>query len=329
VSAPSAVPTAAFAEVGVTTAGLWHSSFRAMASPIRVQLGGATTGPGLLQARVRALFVEVERQCTRFDAASDLTRANTAGDHWQEVGTHCYAALRAAADAHVATGGRFDPRVLSTLVDLGYGSSLAFADGDVRLAVEPCAPRVAPAAWRPGFDSASRVRIGPDPVDLGGIGKGLTLRWTAELLREAGCATFLVDAGGDCVFAGAGPDGSGWRIGVEDPAGGRDPVAVLQIDDGACATSSTRLRSWHAGGRPVHHLIDPSTGAPGGAGLAAVTVVDPDPATAEVWSKVLFLHGPDIADAAKRHQIAALWVRLDGTVGTSADIQSLLCWQRS
>jgi hypothetical protein len=70
VSAPSAVPTAAFAEVGVTTAGLWHSSFRAMASPIRVQLGGATTGPGLLQARVRALFVEVERQCTRFDAAS-------------------------------------------------------------------------------------------------------------------------------------------------------------------------------------------------------------------------------------------------------------------
>jgi thiamine biosynthesis lipoprotein len=138
-----------------------------------------------------------------------------------------------------------------------------------------------------------------------------------------------VDAGGDCVYAGAGNDGAGWRIGVEDPAGGRDPVAVLQVEEGACATSSIRLRTWRAGDRPVHHLIDPMTGEPGGSGLAAVTVVGPDPATAEVWSKVLFLHGyREIADAAEQHRIAALWVGLDGAVGTSTAVRPLLCWQR-
>ena len=328
-SAPSAVPRAAFAEVGLTSAGLWHSSFQAMASPIRVQLGMGTARPEPLLAAIRALWADVERQCTRFDPDSDLMRANAAADRWHQVGPRCYAALRAAADAHSATVGRFDPRVLSTLVDLGYAASLPFADGGVQVAARPRLPRVACTAWRPDFDAASRVRIGPDPVDLGGIGKGLTLRWSAELLLAAGCATFLVDAGGDCVYAGAGNDGAGWRIGVEDPAGGRDPVAVLEVDEGACATSSIRLRTWRAGDRPVHHLIDPLTGEPGGSGLAAVTVVGPDPATAEVWSKVLFLHGSqEIADAAERHRIAALWVGLDGAVGTSTTVRPLLCWQR-
>jgi len=36
-SGPSAVSQTAFAEVGLSTDGLWLSTFRAMASPIRLQ----------------------------------------------------------------------------------------------------------------------------------------------------------------------------------------------------------------------------------------------------------------------------------------------------
>jgi thiamine biosynthesis lipoprotein len=329
-TSPTAVPAAAFTDVGVTIDGLWHSSFRSMASPVRVQLGPDTDAPKRLHERIRALFGEVERECTRFDPDSDLMRANVAADGWWPVGKRCYDALRAAAEAHVLTGGGFDPRVLRTLVDLGYAKSLTFASGPVDVGDCEDTARAARRPWTPDFDEVGqRVRIGADPVDLGGIGKGLALRWTADLLRDAGCTSYLVDAGGDCVFAGAGPDGGGWRIGVEDPAGGDTPVAVLSADEGACATSSIRLRTWRAGGRTVHHLIDPRTGHPGGVGLRSVTVLGSDPAIAEVWSKVLFLHGRHVEAAADERELAALWVHEAGVGGHSAAMAPAVIWRRS
>jgi thiamine biosynthesis lipoprotein len=181
--------------------------------------------------------------------------------------------------------------------------------------------------WRPRFDERrSAVRVGAAPIDLGGIGKGLALRWAAEAVAPE-CPAFLIEAGGDCCLAGDGPSGDGWQVGVEDPAGSADPIAVLTVRDAACATSSIRLRNWVAGGRRVHHIIDPGTGAPGGAGLRSVTVVGPDPALAEVWSKVLFLAGrARVADVAASRLVAALWVTDDGTVTASRQMAPHVIW---
>ncbi|HET6878513.1 MAG TPA: FAD:protein FMN transferase [Jatrophihabitans sp.] len=326
-TAPTSIPSDPTAAYGLTADELWHSSFRSMGSPIRVQLGIGTARPQRCHAQVRALFNEADRQCTRFDPYSDLMRANAAGDDWHEVGVHCFVALAAAYDAHLLTDGMFEPRVLTTLTEMGYGKSWpAVGAPDVATAATTAPPAV---PWEPGFDEERRVvRVGPHPIDLGGIGKGLTLRWAAELLRDSGAEVFLVDAGGDCVMSGGGPDGGGWRVGVEDPAGGSAPVAVLVIDSGGCATSSTRLRRWRAGGEDVHHLIDPRTGRSGGGELRSVTVVHPDPAEGEVWSKTLFLHGAAIADEAERRQLAALWVDSGGAVRFSAAMRDHLLWWR-
>jgi len=189
-------------------------------------------------------------------------------------------------------------------------------------------PAAASSRWRPGLDPNLRaVRIGTDPIDLGGIGKGLAVRWAAERIA-ADCPSFLIEAGGDCYLAGGGPVGAGWHVGVEDPLGGNSPVAVLSVSDGACATSSTRIRNWTVGGRPAHHLIDPRTGAPSLAGLRSVTVVDPDPAAAEIWSKVLFLQGrAGIGAAAAAHELAAVWVDDQGELGASAAAEPCLIWR--
>jgi thiamine biosynthesis lipoprotein len=329
-SSPAEVPTAVFGTAGLSTDGLWHSAFRSMASPVRVQLGPETTEPAHLHGRIRALFAAVDRQCTRFDPASDLMRANAAAGQWSQVGRSCFEALRAAHTAHLATDGRFDPRVLRTLVGLGYDTTLPFEGGGVDVGARPRVASGTREPWRPDFDEPTgHVRVGVEPVDLGGIGKGLALRWAADLLRAADCDTYLIDAGGDCVYGGGGPDGRGWRIGVEDPSGGNDPVAVLEVDEGACATSSTRLLRWRADGQDVHHLIDPRTGRPGGAGLRAVTVRGSDPAAAEVWSKTLFLHGAEgIAAAADAAGLAALWVDDDGRVAMTTAMTSSVIWER-
>lgn len=307
----------------------WVGSFRCMASDVNVRIGVGAVDPDAAFADIQLVFRGVETQCTRFDPDSDLMRANAAGDEWYQVGEYSYRAIAAAARAHLMTDGLFEPRVLRTLCDLGYDRSLPFASEAVSV---PSRDEPVPYAdvWRPGLDAAQgRVRIGPDPIDLGGIGKGLAVRWAAARIADT-CPSFIIDAGGDCYLAGAGPDGEAWNVGVEDPRGGERPVAVLAVTDLACATSSIRLRSWMAGGKRVHHIVDPRTGEPGGAGLLSVTVIGPDPAEAEVWSKTLFLHGLGaIRDAAEERNIKALWVAEDGALGMSTSAGPHVIWEAS
>ena len=199
-----------------------------------------------------------------------------------------------AEQAHRETGGLFDPRVLTVLRSTGYDRSLPFAERSLMLdALELPAPRrrwSRTKAWKPEFDEErSSVRIGSEPVDLGGIGKGLAVTWAAEILAGCGDAV-LVEAGGDLMALGPGPDGDGWMVDVENPFGGQ-AAAVLRVTDRGIATSSTRIRSWTVGERQVHHLIDPRTRQPAESDLASVTVVGADPGTAEVWSKSLFVLG--------------------------------------
>ena len=103
---------------------------------------------------------------------------------------------------------------------------------------------------------------------------------------------------------------------------------MLHVTDGAVATSSTLVHRWTAAdGRAVHHLIDPRTGEPGGAGLLAVTVAGPDPAWAEVWSKSLFLCGRDgIAALARTRGLAAWWVDADGRLEMTAAARARTIW---
>jgi len=308
------------------------ASFPAMASTVTVRLARDATAPDEAIDRVREVFRAVESQCTRFDPQSPLMQANTAGEAWQIVPGYCFAALTEAASAHRLTGGMFDPRVLQALLRMGYDRSLPFAAGSVAItsASPTAATRRVSAGWLPRFDpDLHAVRVGPVPVDLGGIAKGLAVRWAAEQI--AGSArSFLIEAGGDCYLSGDGPEGDGWQVAVEDPRGGAGPIAVLTLRDTACATSSIRLRHWTVAGRAVHHLIDPRTGESGGAGLLAVTVVGVDPAMAEVWSKVLFLSGrSSIAAEAASHGVAALWVADDGTVGMSECIAADVIWLAS
>lgn len=302
---------------------------RAMASDITVHATSRDDGHRLEAVVGEALtvFSTVAASCTRFDPTSPLMRANAAPGEWHVLPASCVAAISEAYAAYRRTDGRFDPRVLRDLVGLGYTEALSFAEGAPEAPVGRPRRRLVPPPWEPLFRGEDEVHLGGQPVDLGGIGKGLAVRWAADALRGA-CDDHLVVAGGDCSCAGSAPDGGPWRVGVEDPAGGDAPLAVLGLSDIACATSSVRLRRWKAGGQEVHHLIDPRSGLPGGRGLAAVTVVAGDPADAEVWSKVLFLAGHrQVATVAERQELAALWVGADGTVACSEAMARYVVWQ--
>ena len=311
---------------------------RAMASNVSVQVPAPAATRRTEKAIERAFgqIAAVERACSRFDPSSALSRINRRPNAWHRVPQSLFAAARAAASAHLATNGRFDPRVLDRLIELGYDRSFSLiAEGGAaanehgraaeRPDHEPGARPTGP--WAPGFVPVLRlVKLGGCGIDLGGIGKGLALDRAARQLRRTE-SDFLVDAGGDIYAAGRPAPGSGWMVGVESPAGGAGPVAVLELSDLAVATSSIRIRQWSHEGRIVHHLIDPRTGEPGGDGLASVTVLHPEAATAEVWSKALFLSGRrGIAADAVRSGLAVLWVEQDGALRMSRPMGRHVAW---
>ncbi len=61
-----------------------------------------------------------------------------------------------------------------------------------------------------------------------------------------------------------------------------------------------------------------------------MTVVADDPASAEVVTKSLFLHGAGgIAAEARRRSVAALWVGTDGSVTTSSRMDPYVVWLAS
>jgi len=312
------------------------ASFDAMASPVTLSVVEPGPHAAVCLERAEQVVRDVEGTCSRFDPASALSLANLEPDRWHDVPATLAAAVGEAARAHRETGGLFDPRILDVLLSWGYDRSLPFAAGDVDRGPAGIPDLSGPqhgetaTPWQPEVVETAgrwRIHLGGTPIDLGGIGKGLAARWAAAELAEAGRG-FAVDLGGDCAFGGAGPDGDSWRVGVEDPTGQAELVLVVDLTDTGCATSSTKLRRWRAGGVPVHHLVDPRTRRPGGEGLLAVTVVDPDPAWSEVWSKTLFLAGAaDVRARAQELGLAAAWVRADGTVGTTTALDASVVWR--
>ncbi len=277
-------------------------------------------------ARVRAEFDAVDVALSRFRADSELTALNRLAGTGSvvEASWRLRTAVAAIHRAGRITEGRFDARVLSALERIGeHGAAL---DGDI-----PGDPGPGRRALR---DRAPRRISVPDaPLDMGGIGKGLALRWAAARAIDVlpARAGLLLEAGGDLVHAGE-PPPDGWLVGIEDPVGGAgsdaEPIAVVAVRAGAVATSSIRIRRWIGpDGRPVHHLVDPRTGEPARTGLIAVTVAALDPAWAEVWSKALFLAGrTGIGDEARRRGLAAWWVDQAGALGMTPDARLRSAW---
>lgn len=134
-------------------------------------------------------------------------------------------------------------------------------------------------------------------IDLGAIAKGYSSARLMDVFASYDVTSAIVSLGGNVQALGNKPDGTKWRVAVEDPFAeeGDSYAGILEIKDQAVITSGAYERYFEQGGKRYHHIIDPATGYPAENGLASVTVVSQDGTLADALSTALFVMGKERA----------------------------------
>jgi FAD:protein FMN transferase len=222
---------------------------------------------------------------TRFEASSELSRLNAADVAEVPIRPTLAAVLDWAREAEGMTDGLVDVAMLD--------ARLAAESGDAVTRPLPASRR-----WsvRRGPRGSIVIREPGVRFDLDGVAKG----WLADrALDLTPGRSAIVDGDGDVAIRVAGDDS--WAIGIEDPRTPDGLLATLVLGaDGArvrfgLATSGTSVHRWLHRGRPVHHLIDPSTWQPADTDVVQATVLASSARVAEAFAKVAVLAGSERA----------------------------------
>lgn len=260
-------------------------AFRAMGSRCRVVVDA---GSANLPAQVRDLVLDLERTWSRFLPDSEVSALNDRAGHITLVSNNTFRLISLAETARQATGGRFNPLMLTQLEAHGYRHSWESGPGvpDAR----PVTPGSAEPIWLDSETSAVRLPDG-SRFDPGGIGKGLAVDLAIELCRQLGATTASVELGGDLRVTGEPWYGPRWEIGVADPFDREQRVGSFTPTEGAVTTSTTLIKSWMQGQVRYHHLLDPVSGCPSSTDLVAVTTCSSAAWWSEVAAKTALLSG--------------------------------------
>jgi thiamine biosynthesis lipoprotein len=142
-------------------------------------------------------------------------------------------------------------------------------------------------------------------VDPTGLVKGWAVELASDLLVEAGVVDHCVNGGGDVRARGGPEPGRDWSVAIAHPLQRDAFAAVVEVRDGAVATSGTTERGLH--------IVNPFTGRPA-TQLASVTVVGPDLTRADAYATAALAMG----DSAREWLVEiagyeALAIAPDGT----------------
>lgn len=305
------------AAVGTADSASYSTELFAMDTVMTLTAYGANAPDALSAAQA-----EIERLDALFSISSesgDILPLNQTGE--KTVAAETAALIERACDISEQTDGLFDITVAPVMEAWG------FTTGDYRV---PDAQTLAQLLenvdyHRISMDEDRRVTLAADTeIDLGGIAKGYTSSSLMELFADAGVNSAIVSLGGNVQTLGHKPDGSLWRVAIQDPTDASNNFAVIEVADKAVITSGGYQRYFDQDGQRYHHIIDPRTGYPSDSGLLSVTIVSEDGTLADGLSTSLFIMGKEQAVAfwqAHRTDFDAVLVTEDGEVTITAGLE--------
>jgi thiamine biosynthesis lipoprotein len=275
------------------------------------------TDPKILDAAREAVceyLDTVDRACSRFRSDSEISRLAACDGRTIEISALVADYLRAALTVAKDTGGDVDPTVGAALVRLGYDRDYALI-AQTDTAIPAPVVLTSRADWSTIALTERTVTVPPGVLlDLGATAKAVAADRCARLVAERFGSGVLISLGGDIATAGTAP-ARGWQITVQDGPG--EPECRISLPQGAAlATSSTLRRRWMRGGRLVHHIVDPRTGAAAEPVWRTVSVAAGSCLVANAGATASIVRGREALGALRRAGLPARLVERDGRITT-------------
>ena len=266
--------------------------------------------------RLGAELTRLDGELSVTDPNSPMYDLNRANGDWIQLTPDGSELLGQALSLCDLTDGALDITAYPAVASWG------FPTGDYQVLTEEECARLqswidySAVEW---MEDSAQARMPVDmAVDLGGVAKGYAGDKLAALLDELGIDSALLDLGQSTIQAiGTKPDGTPWRVGVQDPKG-ESYLGVLELADCGMGTSGSYQRFFERDGVTYCHIIAPPTAAPARSGLESVTVVARSGLLCDGLSTALFVMGLEEATAFWRShpelEFEALFLTEDGGI---------------
>ena len=269
-------------------------------------------------------------ECSRYEKllsatieGSDVWRINHADGQPVEVSDDTMEVLRCAVRIAELSGGAFDVTIapVSSIWD--------FTSGE---AVLPDAEKIARAAKLVDYTKleleGNTVRLPAGMmIDPGGIAKGYIADSVKAWLMDKGVRHAILSFGGNVVGIGTKPDGSDWKVGIQDidKATG-EYMLVSRNNGGSTVTSGIYERGFDLDGVRYHHLLSTETGWPVQNELASVTIFSDSSMLGDALSTTAFVLGTEegIRLIESLEGIEALFIARDRTVTMTSGAEEYL-----
>ncbi|MFZ7101644.1 MAG: FAD:protein FMN transferase [Peptococcaceae bacterium] len=223
---------------------------------------------------------------------SEIIKLNAlAGQEFVTLSPDTFFVLAKGKDYSVLSQGKFDITIgpLVKLWDIGTEEARVPAD----ITIQEKLPLINYNNLHLNKDSRqAKLQEKGMIVDLGAIAKGYAADEAARILRKKGIEHGIINLGGNILVLNTKPDGSSWRLGLQDPETPRgDYMGIVKLDNQALVSSGTYERYLEQDGKRYHHIIDPRTGYPAANNLNSVSIITKNSTDADALSTTIFLLG--------------------------------------
>ena len=283
----------------------------------------ATPGPKAVQAEVESILAEVDRQFSTYRSDSNVERFNALpANSCQIMPGPILDLVQVGEQLSVQSDGSFDLTVEPLLNLWGFGPQSREEQVPSAEALTLVRQRVGHGHLR--IDGDRLCKDAAVEVDFNSIAAGYAVDRIAARLQALGIDSYLAEATGELKAVGRKPDGSAWRIALEEPRDDRQVAErVIEVNGYGVSTSGDYRKYFEQGGKRYSHTFDARTGTPVLHNLASVTVIHPSALMADGLSTLLLILGPERGwDYAEKHGIGVFFVvrDKDGFVTRTNDV---------
>lgn len=233
---------------------------------------------------------EYEKMLSRTVEGSDVWNINHAEGNTVTVSEETAEILRTAVKISEVSDGAFDITIapVSVLWDFTSGSQIIPESATIEQAAHL-------VDFRQIQIEGNNVTLPAGMmIDLGGIAKGYIADAVKAKLEAAGITSAILSFGGNIVAIGLKPDGSPWKVGIQDIDEPTGKTMMVSLNyGGSTVTSGIYERGFTVDGVTYHHILSSETGWPVQNELASVTIFSDSSLMGDALSTAVFALGTE------------------------------------